>query len=157
MAIVTWHMNWFFARLGLPSLSKFFSLPAQNECFNLLVTMISTWMYYFHWFFLDFHVVLPKRPVQIQYKSTANMLVVLVPPAPAGVCQPVHGCQPVRTRRNQVSTHITPFAIYHRKYHTLLYTTTNITPCYHTFLLPYHTFFLVYHRNLRCIAQKSTI
>ena len=116
MVIGTWHMNWFLALLGRPSLS-IFSLPAQNEYF-LLMDHKDFYLYHvehdatYHvehdatYVFLDFHVALPKRPdpgnTSTTGKSTANMLVVLVPL--------VHGCQPVQTRRNQVSTHIT-FAI----------------------------------------------
>ena len=63
------------------------------------------------------------------------MLVVLV--------QPVHDSQPNHTD-------ISPFAIYHHQYHTL------VLP-YHTFLLPYHTFFLVYHRKIALNSREKTI
>ena len=69
------------------------------------------------------------------------MLVDLVPP--------VHGRQPVQTSCNQVSTHITPFGIYHHQYLTLLLP-------YHSVLLPYHTFFLVYHRKFMLYSRKNT-
>ena len=116
-------------------------------------------MYYFHFFFLDFHVKLPKRPDpgNTSTKSTAefsaNMLVVLVaasPSKPTGIRFPPDSRQQVQTRRSQVSTHITLFAIYHHQHHTLLLP-------YHIFWLPCHTFFLVYHRKFTLHSRKSTI
>ena len=80
-------MNRFLALLGQPSLSVFSSLPAQNEhCFkdhndfyfSVLLPL----------FFLGLSCCTAKeaRPWQYQYKSTVNMLEVLV--------TPVHVSQP---------------------------------------------------------------
>ena len=116
-------MNRFLALLGQPSLSVFFSLPARNEhCFkdhndfyfSVLLPL----------FFLGLSCCTAKeaRPWQYQYKSTVNMLEVLV--------TPVHVSQ---THRNQVSTQVSPFTIYRHQYHTLL--------------LPYHPFYLLVYLN----------
>ena len=104
--------------------------------------MILTWLCFFH--FLLFGLLCcishEARPGQYQYNSTANMLVVLVPQ--------VHGCQPVQTRRNQVSTNITP----------LLYKTPNITPCrclitpYRCLITPFSGYFI---EKLRYRAKKK--
>ena len=67
------------------------------------------------------------------------MLVVLVPP--------VEGRQPVQTRRSQISTHVSPFAIYYHQYYTLVLS-------YHTLVLPYSTFYWYIIENLGSIAEN---
>ena len=75
MVIGTWHMNWFLALLGLPSLSICFSLPAQIEYFflmdhkdfylNVLLPFILSWTLILH--------CLRGQTGQYQYKSTAKL------------------------------------------------------------------------------------
>ena len=77
---------------------------------NVLLPLILTWTFMLLCLRLWPRGQTREQP-QYEYKSTANMLVVLVPP--------VHGCQPRPHPPNQVSAHITP----------LLCNSPNIIPC----------------------------
>ena len=123
--------------------------------FCLLTTMISTWMYYSEastYFFLDFHVALPKRPTPCNTSTNplpkcwwcwCSLSMAASPSIRAGLGFP-------------------------RRSHLWLYTTTKITPCCCHFTLfcfliwqAYHTFFLMYLKiyfiieNLRYIAETT--
>ena len=99
---------------------------------NVLLPLIFTWTFMSH--------CLRGQTGAIPVQSTANMLVVLVPP--------VHCYQPVQTRRIQVSTHITPLLYKPPQYHTLSLPN-------HTLLLPYHTFSSVCHRKFALCSEKK--